>query len=114
MPYEGAANSMNGQNSILSVVGPLATTARSLTRLFKAVLSQQPWYHDSLVLELPWREDIEQKTRALVVKSANGPSSLAFGIMHHDGMAKPHPPIARALKLFEQTLKHLGHYIEVE
>ncbi|KAE8392147.1 amidase signature domain-containing protein [Aspergillus alliaceus] len=111
MPYEGAANSMDGQNMILSVVGPLATTARSLTLLFKAVLSQQPWYHDPLVLELPWRVDIEEKTRALIEQSARGSPSLSFAIMRHDGLALPHPPIARAVEIVEQTLKRLGHKV---
>ncbi|KAF7594201.1 Acetamidase [Aspergillus hancockii] len=111
IPYEGAANSMDGQNSILSVIGPLATTARSLTLLFKAVLSEQPWYHDPLVLELPWRTDVEQETRTLIEQSSKGYPSLAFAVMHHDGIVKPHPPIARALEIVEQTLKQLGHKV---
>ncbi|KAL4922816.1 amidase signature domain-containing protein [Aspergillus aurantiobrunneus] len=111
IPYEGAANSMNGQNTILSVIGPLAATVRSLQFLFKAVLGQQPWLHDPLVLELPWRSEIEQETRTLVEQSAKDPSRLAFAIMKHDGVAIPHPPIARALGIVEQTLKRLGHKV---
>ncbi|KAJ0287527.1 hypothetical protein COL922a_014314, partial [Colletotrichum nupharicola] len=100
---------MDGQNTILSVIGPLAGTARSLQLLFKAVLSQQPWLYDPLVLEVPWRSDVEQETRALVEQSANDPSKLAFAIMKHDGIGLPHPPSARALNIVEQTLKRLGH-----
>ncbi|KAL4945683.1 hypothetical protein BDV06DRAFT_184240 [Aspergillus oleicola] len=111
IPYEGAANSMDGQNTILSVIGPLAGTARSLQFLFKAVLSQQPWFHDPLVLELPWRSEIEQETRALVEQSAKDPSKLVFAVMKHDGVALPHPPIARAIEIMEQTLKRLGHKV---
>ncbi|KAF9888084.1 Acetamidase [Aspergillus nanangensis] len=111
MPYEGAANSMDGQNTILSVIGPLGTTARSLKLLFKAVLSQQPWYHDPLVVELPWRDEIEQETRALIEQSTAGSPKLAFAVMRHDGIVQPHPPIARALSLVEQTLRDLGHQI---
>ncbi|KAL4960370.1 putative general amidase GmdA [Aspergillus stella-maris] len=111
IPYEGAANSMDGQNTILSVIGPLAGTARSLQFLFKAVLSQQPWLHDPLVHEIPWRSEIEQETRALVEQSAKDPSKLAFAIMKHDGIILPHPPIARAIEVVEQTLKRLGHRV---
>jgi amidase len=111
IPYEGAANSMDGQNTILSVIGPLAGSARSLQLLFKTVLSQQPWLYDPLVLEIPWRSEIEQKTRALVEQSAKDPSKLAFAIMKHDGIVLPHPPIARALDIVEQTLKRLGHKV---
>ncbi|KAH8427786.1 putative general amidase GmdA [Aspergillus melleus] len=111
VPYEGAANSMDGQNTILSVIGPLATTARSLKLLFKAVLSQQPWYYDPLVIELPWRDAVEEETRALIEQSKSGSSQLAFGLMHHNGVVRPHPPIARAMKIAEQTLRRLGHKI---
>ncbi|KAL4877619.1 amidase signature domain-containing protein [Aspergillus karnatakaensis] len=111
IPYEGAANSMDGQNTVLSVIGPIAATARSLQLLFKAVLSQEPWLHDPLALELPWRSEIEQETRQLVEQSAKDPAKLAFAIMKHDGVVVPHPPIARALEIVEQTLKRLGHKV---
>ncbi|KAJ5646705.1 Amidasefungi, partial [Penicillium lividum] len=111
MPYQGAANSMDGQNSILSVIGPLAATARSLTLLFKAVLSQQPWYHDPLALELPWRDEIVQETRSWIERAGTGVPSLAFGFMRYNGVGRVHPPIARGMKLVEQTLRRLGHKV---
>lgn len=111
IPYQGAANSMDGQNSMLSVIGPLASSARSLALVFKAVLSTQPWFHDPLVLELPWRDAIVEETRALVQNSQKGESSLSFGIMYYNRVAKIHPPIARGMQLVEQTLKRLGHKV---
>ncbi|KAJ5727268.1 hypothetical protein N7493_005088 [Penicillium malachiteum] len=110
IPYQGVANSMDGQNSILSVIGPLAPTARSLELLFKSVLSQQPWLQDPLALELPWRDDIVLQTRELIKRAGNGDSTLAFGLMRYNG-AKIHPPIARGLDIVEQTLKRLGHRV---
>lgn len=110
-PYEGAANSIDGQSTILSVIGPMAPTARSLVMIMKAVLSQQPWYHDPLVLDLPWRDDVVQQTRALIEQSKGGTPSLAFGILRWDGIARVHPPIARGLKIIESTLKRLGHKV---
>ncbi|KAJ5595127.1 Amidase [Penicillium hispanicum] len=111
IPYQDAANSMDGQGTILSVIGPLAPTACSLTLLFKAVLSQQPWDHDPLALELPWRDTVVRQTQALIEQARAGSSTLAFGMMHWDGIARVHPPIARGLKLVEQTLKLLGHKV---
>ncbi|KAJ5278838.1 hypothetical protein N7478_004210 [Penicillium angulare] len=111
MPYQGAANSMDGQSSILSVIGPLAQTARSLSFIFKSILVAQPWYHDPLVLELPWRESITKETRSLIDQAKTGKSTLAFGLMPHDGMNRVHPPVARAMRLVEQTLKRLGHTV---
>lgn len=111
IPYEGAANSMDGQNSILSVIGPLAPTARSLTFLFKAILSQEPWYHDPLALELPWRDEIVQETCSLIKRAGTGVPSLAFGLMSYNGVGRIHPPIARGMKIVEQTLRRLGHKV---
>lgn len=111
MPYQGAANSMDGQSTVLSVIGPLAPTARSLTFMFKSVLSQQPWYYDPLVLELPWRDTVVEETRSWIEQAKTGNSVLAFGIMHWDGIARVHPPIARGLKIVDQTLKRLGHKV---
>ncbi|KAJ5164264.1 Amidase [Penicillium coprophilum] len=111
IPYQGAANSIDGQGSILSVIGPIAPTARSLTLLFKAVLSQKPWLYDPLALELPWRDEIVQETRALIEQARGGASTLAFGIMKYDGVAPVHPPIARGLRIVEKTLRRLGHRV---
>lgn len=111
VPYEGTANSMDGQNTILSIAGPMTTTARSLTLLFKAVLGQRPWDHDPLVVELPWRDEVERAMREMVEHSRTGSSGLAFAVMHDDGLVRPHPPVERAMKLVEQTLKKLGHRV---
>ncbi|KAK2806713.1 hypothetical protein FQN50_005707 [Emmonsiellopsis sp. PD_5] len=109
IPYEGAANSMDGQNSILSVIGPLATTVGGLKLLFQSVLSQQPWLHDPLAVELPWRDALEEETLSLVKNSTAGKGQLAFGILYDDGIVRPHPPVARALALMAKTVQKLGH-----
>ncbi|PYI10112.1 alpha-glucosidase [Aspergillus sclerotiicarbonarius CBS 121057] len=104
MPYEGAANTMDGQNTILSVVGPMATTAPSLKLLFKSVLQQEPWYYDPLVIELPWRDEVE-------LKIGRSLPNLTFAIMHHDGTVQPHPPIRRALAWMDKLLVNQGHKV---
>ncbi|XHG08439.1 hypothetical protein AWENTII_011538 [Aspergillus wentii] len=102
---------MDGQSTILSVLGPLATTAQSVKLLFKAILSQQPWFHDPLVLEIPWRDDIERETQALIEQSRTGSSKLSFAIIRHNKQVQPDPPIARAMGMVESTLKRLGHRV---
>lgn len=108
LPYEGTANSMDGQNTILSVVGPMATTARSLKMIFKAILEQSPWLHDPQVLELPWKSSTESQVEALV---NTDPSALVFAIMRDDRVVQPHPPVRRALFLVEGMLKRRGHQV---
>ncbi|GAA83937.1 general amidase GmdA [Aspergillus luchuensis IFO 4308] len=106
MPYEGAANSWDGQNTVLSVVGPLSSSARGLVLLFKTVLGAKPWLGDPGVLEIPWREDIVEETRKLV---QGQPEGLAFGIFYDDGLVKPQPPVERAMRIAAETIKSLGH-----
>ena len=104
LPYEGMANSMDGQNSVLSVVGPLAHSVASLKLLVKSLLSQQPWLHDPFCHEIPWREDHEEQIRHII-----STSKLAFGIMKHDGVVACHPPVRRAMDIIVKTLEELGH-----
>ncbi|CAG8125344.1 unnamed protein product [Penicillium olsonii] len=111
IPYEKAANSMDGQSTILSVIGPIAPTVRSLELLFKVVLSQEPWLHDPLAVEMPWRDEVVETTKALIEGARNGSSKLAFGLMKYDGSGRIDPPIARGLKIVEQTLQRLGHTV---
>lgn len=104
LPYRGMANSMDGQNSILSVVGPLATSVESLKIFMEAVLSTKPWLHDPLVLELPWRESIFQH-------ALNSDRKMAFGILLNDGQASVQPPVSRALQRVVDVVKRLGHQV---
>ncbi|EEQ92593.2 general amidase [Blastomyces dermatitidis ER-3] len=111
IPYEGAANSMDGQNSLNSVVGPLATTAGGLKLLFQSILSQKPWLQDPLAVELPWRDEVEQEVLSLIKNSAAGQGQLSFGLMSSDGYVQPLPPVARALRIMTATLMKLGHKV---
>ena len=105
MPYDGMANSMDGQNSVLSVVGPIATTPASLRLILQSILSCQPWLYDPLVHPIPWRPEIESSTRKLTTQSGG----LSIGILQTDGAVTPHPPISRAITLCSQLLSRAGH-----
>lgn len=109
LPYEGMANSMDGQSSILSVVGPLATSVGALKLVIKGLLSQKPWLHDPLVAEIPWRN--EQEKAVLDIVNANGGGQLCFGILRNDGLVQPQPPVRRALDIAIKTAEKLGHKI---
>ncbi|KAF2785897.1 amidase [Melanomma pulvis-pyrius CBS 109.77] len=111
LPYEGMANSMDGQNSVLSVVGPLATSIPSLRLVFKALLAQKPWLHDPLVHELPWRSEQEREILELTgrIGDASKVGKLSFGVFQTDGQVTPQPPIRRAIDTVVHTLEALGH-----
>jgi amidase len=43
------ANSLDGQNSILSVVGPLGTSVGGVKLIIESLLSTKPWLQDPMV-----------------------------------------------------------------
>jgi amidase len=98
LPYEGMANSMDGQNSVLSVVGPLGSSVGALRLVTKALLQTKPWLHDPLVHEIPWREEQEKL-----------PKKLAFGVIKHDGAVGCSPPVRRAVDTIVEKLEKAGH-----
>ena len=104
--FRGMANSMDGQNSVVSVVGPLSASVASLRLLIKSLLAQQPWLHDPLCNEIPWRQHQEDQIMDIIHSS-----QLAFGVLKHDGTVTPHPPVQRALDMVVETLKRLGHEV---
>ncbi|KAG7144762.1 Acetamidase like protein [Verticillium longisporum] len=91
-PYEGMANSMDGQSSVLSVLGPMAHSIEAVKVFTEAVLSQQPWLHDPL-------------------NTVNSPKPFVFGILACDGYISVQPPVQRGLKKMADTLKSLGHIV---
>ena len=109
LPYEGTASSMDGQNTVLPAIGPMAPSVADLRLAMTAVLSQQPWLKDPTVHNIPWREDIERETRRQLASSR-----AAFGIFYNEaGLMKPHPPLIRALDTISCALGDLGHKVEI-
>lgn len=108
MPYEGMANSMDGQNSVLSVVGPLATTPDALKLIMQALLSTNPWFHDPLVHEIPWRSEAEVAISDPIKRFSK---PLSFGVMRNDGSCTPMPPVTRAVDIVVKAMEMLGHQV---
>lgn len=110
MPYEGMANSMDGQNSVLSVVGPLGTSAQGVRLAMKSILSQKPWLYDPIVVEMPWRDEVENEVQDMI-SSSSDEGRLAFGLMMSDGIVNPDPPVQRAVQMTADALRKAGHRI---
>lgn len=110
LPYEGMANSMDGQNTILSVVGPLGTSVEGLRIVTKALLEKKPWFHDPLVHEIPWREEKNQEIYNRISGNSNE-GKLVFAVMKTDGIVRPLPPVARAINTVVDALRSHGHEV---
>jgi amidase len=97
-PTLWTTSGLAGQEAVQSVNGPLARNVEDMRVYCKAVVAGQPWLHDPRCLPLPWRE-VERKQK------------LKIGVMPHDGIVMPTPPVARALQETVQKLKAAGHEI---
>lgn len=103
MPYEGAVNSMYGQDSIPSVLGPLSNSLNGVKMFVKAVLSQSPWNKDPLCVRKKWDDE------AYALSEHGRGTKLCFAIMWSDGVVVPHPPIIRAMEMARDALVAAGH-----
>lgn len=100
-PYEGAVNSLVGQITIPSVLGPLTRSMSGLVTFSKAVLDQKPWILDPQTPSMPWQQERYEAARSQ--------KKLNIGVMWHDGLVRPFPPYKRAMTELLDTLK--GHDI---
>lgn len=108
LPYQGVPISMDGQMSIPCVIGPLASTIRSLKFIFKTILGTEPWLQDPLVIELPWRDAHAQQLLDCASESRQN-GKLAFGILEQDDVVTPDPPVQRAIRMVAEVLRKAGH-----
>ncbi|KAJ7367028.1 general amidase [Mycena albidolilacea] len=105
LPYSGAMNALEGQESISSVLGPMANSLSGVKIFTKAVLDAQPWLKDPLVLRKGWDESEYR------LVNHGGGGQLCFAIMWDNGVVKPHPPLHRAMLLTKQALEAAGHKV---
>lgn len=105
LPYCGAMNALEGQESISSVLGPMSNSLSGIKVFTKAILDAKPWLRDPLVLRKGWSE-----TEYALVRHGNG-DQLCFAIMWDNGVVKPHPPLHRAMELTQRALEAAGHKV---
>ena len=103
LPYAGAVNSIEGQDSIPSVLGPLSNSLEGLKILMKAVADAKPWLKDPLARRKKWDEE-----EYALVDHGHG-KKLCFAILWNDGHVTAHPPILRALEMTKAALLAAGH-----
>ncbi|RDW61821.1 amidase [Aspergillus mulundensis] len=106
LPYAKMRNSMEGQETVHSVVGPIAHSVQDLRLFTTAVLSQEPWKHDSKVIPLPWRPS---ESDAITSKIKSTGLNLAYYTF--DGNVHPHPPITRGIETTVSALQKAGHAV---
>ncbi|KAJ8591601.1 amidase [Rhizopogon salebrosus TDB-379] len=92
-PLHGVLWYQPGQDGFFSSTGPMCRSARDMRLFLEAVLGANPALQDPDTLPIPLRvPDLTQK-------------KLRIGIMMHDGVVMPHPPMIRALKMAKAKLE---------
>ena len=104
LPYHGAANALSGQESILSVLGPMTNSLSGIKEFMTAVLAERPWNLDPLVIRKPWSE-----AEWNLCEHGGMGARLCFAIMWDNGVVKPHPPLLRAMRVVKKALEAAGH-----
>ncbi|KAF8065103.1 general amidase [Lyophyllum atratum] len=105
VPYGGSVNSLEGQDSLPSVLGPLSNSIGGLKAFIQGVLSQKTWLRDPLVIRKGWDEDEYR-----LAEHGRG-KDLCFAILWNDGQVVPHPPVIRGLEMTKKALLAAGHKV---
>ncbi|RDW92269.1 acetamidase-1 [Coleophoma crateriformis] len=104
IPYHNILNSMEGQETIPSVVGPMCHSPATLVTFLRTVADAEPWHTDPKCQPIPWRPDV-------FAKFTSPDTKLKIGIMHWDSEILPQPPVRWAMKNVEEKLRAAGHEI---
>ncbi|KAG2104409.1 general amidase [Suillus discolor] len=105
LPYYGTRGTLDGQDSVLPVLGPMANSVVGIKVFMKAVINTKPWLNDPLAVRKKWDEDEYN-----LVDHGSG-KNLCFAIMWDDGVVVPHPPIRRSLEIAKAALQNAGHKV---
>ncbi|KAF2715366.1 amidase [Pleomassaria siparia CBS 279.74] len=98
IPTDGYGYMMAGADTVESVLGPLSTSLSGLKIFMKTIINTQPWLNEPALIPIPWCDDIQLPSDR----------PLRIGVIWHDGVVRPHPPITRAMKLVASRMKDSG------
>lgn len=104
IPVGGWSATMAGQEQVVAVIGPLSTSLEGIKLFMKTVIAGKPWLHEPSLVPIPWRDQESY---------LEGPAGkkLKVGVMFHDGVVMPHPPIVQAL---EDVVNRLNQIDEID
>ncbi|KAJ7678343.1 amidase signature domain-containing protein [Mycena rosella] len=105
---KGATSTTNfGADSILSTFGPLCRSLRDVDLFFSVVLGCKPWQQEHALVPLPWAIPTAPRW-------SGAAGRIRVGVMWHDGVVLPQPPVRRALEALVDVLRRDGAFEVVE
>lgn len=81
--------------------GPMCLSLRDMDYYMKVVLATKPWLKDPFLVPMQW-------TGLATKGEPKGEGRIKIGVMMHDGIIMPQPPITRALLWATQKLDAAG------
>lgn len=82
------------------VAGPMATSLATAEYFMESLLASNPWDIDPTAIPIPWRKELAAPPKD---------RKLRVGVVFDDGVVKPQPPVARAMRETVQALRAAGH-----
>lgn len=98
--YLRVTNSYSGQETMPSVIGPMARSLADVEYITKLIIEWELWKYDPKVHPIPLLDNTNLKL-----------SKLTLGIWKFDGSLTTHPPIQRALNQIMDALTSQGHEV---
>ncbi|KAI0198098.1 amidase [Astrocystis sublimbata] len=99
LPMSGLSATMAGADHISATTGPLATSLFGIELFVKTVLDARPWEREPTLVGMPWGSGVD-------IDYGRGEGrKLRVGVMRHDGVVRPHPPITAALAHVVERLR---------
>src|SRR5436305_14169049 len=95
---------MAGADPIASVIGPLSGSLDGVKLFMKTIIDAKPWLSEPALVPLPWRSSFQIPS--------NHP--LKIGVLWHDNVVRPHPPITRALRSVVSRIKSIPNVSVVD
>ncbi|EHK47765.1 hypothetical protein TRIATDRAFT_45224 [Trichoderma atroviride IMI 206040] len=100
VPTTGWSSTPPGADPIVTVLGPMSVSLEGLEIFMRVMAAAEPWHIEPAIIPLSWRA-------VDITPSREKP--LRLGILWHDEVVKPHPPITRALRELVDKLSNIPH-----
>jgi amidase len=73
----------------------MSSSLEAIEAFMETVISSKPWLLEPALIPMPW---------APYTLSPTAEAPLRLGVMYHDGIVLPHPPVTRSLSIFEDKV----------
>ncbi|KHN99009.1 acetamidase [Metarhizium album ARSEF 1941] len=100
------AGGVSAELNVLCSTGPMALTLRDMDLFMAVVIGSKPWIEDPRVIPIPWtgmRTSVGQQVA----------EKCRIGLMMHDGVIIPQPPVTRALNWAKSRLEKAGFQVKL-